>query len=289
MSINPKEIAFAIITFYPKWYKGKLRSLSQTDKIRGDLALQFIQKATSLGFLLIVVDGKSSRSFKKQLENFDMTLIKKLSPKRSPAKRQAFKAASKMENVKIIVACEPEKVSVIDSAQLFAKPILENTADIVVLKREDNLFKKTYPDYMYQSETEGNKLYNEQLKLHHLIKTDEYLDMFFGPRAFINNPKVLSLFLKKFHFQKNQKSFEEYFDPEESANTLFFPIITALQKKFRVKSVEIPFSYPKLQKMNEMVGAKEFFMEKRRSQRIGTLLDLMYLLNYFQRNDKSEA
>lgn len=289
MSINPKEIAFAIITYYPKWYNGKLRSLSQTDKIRGDLALKFIQKAISMEFRVVVADGKSSKSFQKRLKSISsIKLIKKLSPKRSPAKRQAFKAASMMEGVKLIVTCEPEKTSVLDSVALFVKPLQENMVDIVVLKREDNLFKKTYPDYMYQSETEGNKLYNDQLITHHLLNKGDELDMFFGPRAFINHPKILSLFLKKFHFQKNQKFLEEYFDPEEYANALYFPILIALQKKLRVKSVEIPFSYPKLQKLNESVGAKEFFVEKRKSQHIGTLLDLMYLLNYLQKQ-KSTA
>lgn len=289
MSIDPKMIAFAIITFYPKWYNGKLRSLSQTDKIRGDLALKFIQKATDMGFQLVLADGKSSKSFQRQLKNFsNITLIKKLSPKRSPAKRQAFKAASKIEGIKVIVTCEPEKISVLDSVPLFVKPILEGMADIVVLKREENLFKKTYPDYMYQSETEGNKLYNEQLIIHHLISKEEELDMFFGPRAFNNNLKILSLFLKKFHFQRNLKFLEEYFDPEEYANAIYFPILIALQKGLRVKSIEIPFAYPKLQKMNETLGAKEFFVEKRKAQHIGTLIDLMYLLNHLQRQ-KSTA
>lgn len=284
MSINPKEIAFAIITYYPKWYNGKLRSLSQTDKIRGDLALEFIQKAISMGFQVVVADGKSSKSFQKQLKIISsIKLIKKLSPKRSPAKRQAFMAASTMERVKVIVTCEPEKISVLDSVPLFVNPILENTADIVVLKREDNLFKKTYPDYMYQSETEGNKLYNGQLIIHHLLNKGEELDMFFGPRAFSNDPQILSIFLKKFHFQRNLKFLEEYFDPEEYANAIYFPILIALQKGLRVKSIEIPFAYPKLQKMNETVGAKEFFVEKRKTQHIGILLDLMYLLNYLQR------
>lgn len=289
MSINPKTIAFAMITFYPKWYNGKLRSLSQTDKIRGDLALKFIQKASYMGFQLVLADGKSSKSFQRQLKSFsNITLIKKLSPKRSPAKRQAFKAASKIEDVKVIVTCEPEKISILDSVPLYVKPILENMADIVVLKREENLFKKTYLDYMYQSETEGNKLYNEQLITHHLISKEEKLDMFFGPRAFNNNSKILSLFLKKFHFQRNLKFLEEYFDPEEYANAIYFPILIALQKGLRVKSIEIPFAYPKLQKMNETIGAKEFFMEKRKAQHIGTLIDLMYLLNHLQRQ-KSTA
>lgn len=286
MSINPKNIAFAIITYYPKWYNRKLKSISHTDKIRGDLALEFIQKTISMDFHLVVVDGKSSKSFKKLLKNFpNIVLIKKLSPKRSPAKRQAFKAASKISGVKVIVACEGEKVSILDSVKPIVEPILENKADIVIPKREENLFKATYPDYMYESEKEGNKLYNEQLKLNHLTKDNNW-DLFFGPRVFSNDPKVLSLFFKKFHFQKDQKSLEGYFDPEEYSNALYFPVVIGLQKKFRIKNVEIPFSYPKLQKMNETIGAKDFFIEKRQNQRIANFLHLMYLLNYLQRKNK---
>lgn len=283
MSINPKNIAFAIITYYPKWYNGKLKSISHTDKIRGDLALEFIQKTISMGFHLVVVDGKSSKSFKKFLRNFpNIILIKKTSPKRSPAKRQAFKTASKINDVKVIIACEGEKVSILDSIKRIVEPILENKADIVIPEREENLFKATYPDYMYESEKEGNALYNEQLRLNNLTNERDW-DLFFGPRVFSNNPKVLALFFRKFHFQKDQKSLEGYFDPEEYSNALYFPVVIALQKKYRVKNVEIPFSYPKLQKMNETIGAKEFFIEKRQNQRIATLLHLMYLLNYLQR------
>lgn len=286
MSINPKLIAFAIITYYPKWYNGKLKSLSHTDKIRGDLALEFIKKTISNGFHLVVVDGKSSRSFKKLLKNFsNIILIRKLSPKRSPAKRQAFKAASKIAGVKVIIACEGEKVSILDNVKPIVEPILKNEADIVIPKREESLFKLTYPDYMYESEKEGNVLYNEQLRLNNLTNKYDW-DLFFGPRVFSNNPKVLSLFLKKFHFQKDQKSLEGYFDPEEYSNALYFPVVIGFQRKFRIESIEIPFSYPKLQKMNETIGAKEFFIEKRQNQRIATLLHLMYLLNYLQRKNK---
>ncbi len=282
--LYPNSIAFAIITYYPKWYKGKLKNYSQTDKIRGDLALEFIRKAISLGFQLVVADGKSSKNFKKQLKKFDIKIIKRLSPKRSPAKRQAFKVASKIIGVKVIVACEPEKISALDSVQIFTKPILENKADIVVLKREQSLFKETYPDYMYESEMEGNRLYNEQLKLNKLLKGAYEFDIFFGPKAFSNSSKILSLFTKKFSFSTNtQKSQEEYFDPEENSNALYFPIVTALQKGFRVKSVEIPFSYPKLQKLNEVIGARKFYIKKRYNHRKEALRELMYLLDYLQR------
>lgn len=280
---QPNSIAFALITFYPKWYDGKLKDISNTDKIRGDLALEFINKALSKNYQVVVVDGKSSKDYQKHLSKIDgkLKIIKRKSVKSSPAKRQAFISSSALSNIKVIVACEPEKTSIIDSIPDLAIPILENRADIVVAKRNDKLFKQSFPDYMYYSEVEGNRLYNKQLKLHHLLSSqDEELDMFFGPRIFSNTKKVLGLFTKNYlkYFKNIPKN--QYFDPEIYSNTLYFPIVAALKEKLRVVSKEIPFIYPKLQKINEDTGARKFFFKKRKNQKLSMLLELQYLLNY---------
>ncbi len=279
-----QAVAIALITYYPKWYVGKLKKISNTDKVRGDLALEFIQKAINLGYQVVAVDGHSSKSFLKQLNQFsELKIIKRRGHKRSPAKRQAFKAASNLSEVKVIIATEAEKVSLIDFLEVLVKPVLEEKVDIVVPKRQDDLFRETYPDYMYESEMEGNKLCNEQLKLSGILPKDaNELDLFFGPRVFKNDKKVLALFLRKFLFSK-EHFLGEYFDPEELANTQFSPVIIALKKGFKVKSVTVPFSYPKVQKENESIGAREAFEGKRGSQRMGLLLELMHLLNYLKK------
>lgn len=279
MSIDPKEIAFAIITYYPQWYKGKLKSISHTDKIRGDLALEFIQKAISKNYKVVLADGESSKSFREQLSNFkEMKIIRKRSSKSSPAKRQALRVASKLPEVKVIIITEPEKVPLINNIPDIVKPILKGKTDIVVAKREAMLFKKSFPDYMYKSEIEANREYNKQLRLNNLLsQKDEDLDMFFGPRIFANTPDILSLFTGNFLKDAND------IDPEKQANTLYFPIVIALKLGLKVKGVEIPFLYPKIQKDNEEKGAKEFFMEKRRVQKLSILLELTYLLNYLNK------
>lgn len=283
---NPKFIALAIITFYPKWYQGKLRSISNTDKIRGDLALEFLKIAHSEDYQIVVVDGHSSKSFRKQLNTITrIKIIKRKGYKRSPAKRQAYKTASKLPGIKVIVATEAEKLSVLNYIKQITLPIIENEADIIIPKREEQLFKETYPDYMYESEVEANKLYNEQLKLYRLLpQTNHELDLYFGPRVFRNTPQILALFMKKFLFEIDSKiTPKEYFDVEESSNAQYFPVVLALKKGFKVKSVEIPFSYPKLQKENESIGNREYFEEKRKGQKMGILLELMHLLNYLKR------
>jgi hypothetical protein len=280
--MDPPQIAIAVTTYYPKWYTGKLRSIKHTDKIRGDLALEFSRICSSLGYHLVVADAKSTTTFIKTLSEIPNIIVKKSkNQKRSPQKRLAFQIAAKISGVKVIIATEPEKVSLLENIGRIAEPILKNKADIVVPKRNNKLFGQTYPSYMYESETIGNNLYNEFLKLYKLMpQKSQDLDMFFGPRAFKNEKRILKLFMKKHKLKVGRLALPaEYFDPEQLSNTSFFPIVEALKKKLRVESVEVPFTYPKLQKQNESQGNLEFFEEKRKAQRLSLILELVHFLS----------
>lgn len=283
---DPQSIGIAVTTYYPKWYKGRLRSIKHTDKVRGDLAIEFAGICSQAGYKLVVADGNSSKSFKRALSQINgIILIKRRSMKRSPSKRLAIKRLSKMPDIKVIILSEPEKVSLIkDCLPTIIKSILDRKADIVIPKRNQELFKKTYPSYQYDSETEGNNLYNEILKSHNLLLEGENFDMFFGPNAFLNTSKFRALFLKT-HKLPTGKSlkYNIVIDPEEYSNTIFFPIVLALKKKFKVKSVEVPFSYPMLQKQNEEKGQKELFLEKRKNQKLSLLVELLYFLRFISR------
>ena len=290
--IHPQEVAITLITYYPKWYRSKLKSIKHTDKVRGDLALEFIAKSLKLNYQIVVVDGKSSGSFRKILSQTNGLIIKhrRLS-KRSPAKRQAFKIASRLDSVKAIISTEPEKVSLVtDCLPQIVEPLLKNQADIVIPNRKPQLFKETYPQYQYDSETEGNQLYNEYLRQNGLLpKESPDLDMFFGPRAFANKPQILALFMRRFKLKTSNISIpQEYFDAEEYSNTLLFPIVLALKKRLKIKSIEVPFKYPAIQKENEEIGAKELFLEKRRTQRLSILLELTHFVSYLEKNQQSK-
>lgn len=290
-SFDPKEVAFAVITHYPKWYAGGLRSIKNTDKIRGDLAIEFIQKAIKGGYQIVVVDGESTKTFKAEINRFlPKTLINRRVKKRAPSKRQAIKLCAKLPGVKAIIMTEPEKISLItDCLPQIVKPIFEENADIVIPKRQDRLFKHTYPSYMYESEIEGNNLYNEHVKLAGLLpKHLEEMDSFFGPRVIKNDSKVLRLFMLQYKLQVgNHTIYEHLFSPEEYSNVQFFPIVQALRKKMRVVSIEVPFAYPSLQKENENIGERELFIQKRKNQKLSVLLDLMHFLTYFEDRKKS--
>lgn len=211
--------------------------------------------------------------------------------KRAPNRRRALRVASSIDGVDVIIFSEAEKVSLVtDCLGKMVKPILTNEADIVVPKRNDLLFKSTHPLYMYESETEGNRIYNEALRTQGFLPGNhEGLDMFFGPRALRNDRKIVSLFMRRFRIKIGKFSLpSEFFDTEDYSNPLYFPVILALKKRLRVVSVEIPFSYPTIQKENEEIGLREAFVGKRNLQRITLIVELIHFLSYLERKPQSK-
>lgn len=288
-NIEPKKIAFAVITSYPKWYRGKLRSIKHTHKIRGDLAIEFAEKVSEAGYHLVIADKDSPMTFLKELQSIlPIKIIRRKLDGSGSGKRLAIGRAVKIPGVEVIMLCEPEKISIVTTClDQIVTPILEGKADIVVPKRDDELFKMTYPRYMYDSEIEANNIYNEALYSAKILpKKMPALDWFFGPRAFRNNKKIAALFRRTFVFT-GISMFDKIYNPDTYSNTVFFPVVMALKRRFRVMQVEIPFRYPHLQKENEDVGEKALFIEKRKMQRVSILIDLMHLLSYLDKRKDS--
>lgn len=289
IGIDPKKIGIAVITSYPRWYRGKLQSLKHTDKVRGDLALDFARQAYNTGFHIVIADSKSSKTFLRELTAIPLIhLIKRRSSESGKGKRMALDKVSKIPGVEIILLTEPEKISLLtECIRQIAEPLLKDKADIVVPKREEELFRSTYPRYMYESEMEGNKIYHEALSSNNIISQNSTpLDMFFGPKAFKNNKKILTLFKRKYIFS-GLSILDKLYDPDNYSSVLFFPIINALKKKLKVANLEVPFRYPRIQKENEDIGARDLFIEKRNAQRMSILIDLMHFLSYLNKKKSS--
>lgn len=289
--VEHHKIGFALITSYPKWYRGRLKSIKHTQKVRGDLALEFVEKASLAGYNVVVSDGKSTKTFRRDLEAIPGAIILKRKTKTSgEGKRTAIDRLSKIPGVEVIVLTEPEKVSILTHClEQITSPILHDKADIVIPKREDGLFKATYPKYMYDSEREGNSIYNEALRANDLLPEELLtMDTFFGPRVFRNNPQIVQIVKRKYHFS-GVSLLEKLYDPDIYSNVQFFPILNALKKKLRVVSVEVPFRYPHLQKENEDVGQREEFIAKRNLQRVSILIDLMHFLSFLKKNKNSRV
>ena len=114
----PSSVALTVITYYPKWYRGKLRSIKHTDKVRGDLAIEFLKEASKRRYQVVIAEGKSSKTFRKVISEIPgLIIIKRRSLKRSVARRQVVKRASTLPNVKVIISTEAEKTSLLDSIE----------------------------------------------------------------------------------------------------------------------------------------------------------------------------
>ncbi|MDP3987652.1 MAG: hypothetical protein Q8P80_00725 [Candidatus Levybacteria bacterium] len=238
--------------------QGEERNVGDTDGIRGDLALKLIEQAINSGVRIVAADSGSSSDFLSVLEKLkdkSLTIVESEIAGRAPQRRTAFEKARSLPNCKVILYTQPEKFSLIKHLKEISKPVLENGAHVVVLAREPNLFKESYPPYMYESEVKVNKTYDWLMRREKLIGKDESFDWFFGPVLFANDKNITDIFLKQYEIKGEIYSrIGAKSDPEKNSGNHYFPIIEALFKKKNVVSVEIPFEYPKIQKENEMFG-----------------------------------
>ncbi len=116
---DPRSIGIAVITYYPKWYRGNLRSIKHTDKVRGDLALDFFRQALKYGYQIVCVDGGSPVNWRKAAGQILVkTFYRKKTNKRAPRKRLSMHIVSKLEGIRVIVITEPEKISLLGSKEL---------------------------------------------------------------------------------------------------------------------------------------------------------------------------
>lgn len=279
---NPGKVILAMATSYPAWYPGEQRSVSDTQKIRGDLALRTIAASVSSNLRIILSDKDSAPEFLAALDGFPIKVLQREGFDKASGIRQVIGEAAK-DGGQVIVRTEPEKTSLIDSIPAIALPISRGEADIVTPKRDPKYFMRTYPGYMHDSEVKANAEFNATLRKHGLLKNgDEDIDMFFGPTVSSSNPDVVALFEKRYVIKEGVSMTEgirKHVDPDAYSNSYTFPVVEALFRGLRVKSVEIPFEYPSLQRDNEIANS-DTFIEKRNMQRFGILGALSYFVRY---------
>src|SRR3989344_1419866 len=151
----------ATTTLYKDWYPGKLKNIADTDKVRGDQALETIKTAVDLGYIVIVADRLSPQEFVEELSSTGAVIEIESESKRSPGRRRVFTRASTIPGTRAIIWTEAEKTDLIKHLPALCLPVIENEADLVIPKREEALFKASYPRYMYESEIVANRLTNK--------------------------------------------------------------------------------------------------------------------------------
>lgn len=253
---NRPLVVVASSTFYKNWYPGELKSLTDTDKLRGDLAMEALGKTAANGYRVIDVDGGSSQDFIKELSLTGVRIANQEEPGYSASRRQGNILAAE-QNPKAIFSVEPEKPSLMDYISDLAQPILDGKADIVFACRDEKAFS-TYPPVQSEFEQKSNKLVNEILRKHGLLsESTPDLDWWMGARMFKNDPEVLDLFQKKYDFRKFNSAIDSTINLELWPNSLYLPVIAALAKGLRVVSVPVNYVHPLIQTESEL-GVKTF-------------------------------
>ena len=267
--LDPKSIAITTITFYPDW-QGSDRP-ETSNEIRGNKALETIREATNRGYFVTICDGGSSEKWLNRAKSLGASIFRQQDLTASGARRQALREASSLSGVKIVCWMEPEKVSLITTAfPEVLLPIARMETDIIVPKRDRETLK-TYPNYQVDIENRANKLWNNILREHGLLPDNtEELDVWFGPKFFRNDPRILNLFLARYEIDRPKTGYYKDIDPEDWANTVILPVAAALKEGFKVKSVTVPYVHPKEQ--TELEEKEEKTFRKKRSLQFRSII-----------------
>lgn len=287
--VRPETIAITMTTSYPSWYSSSPRSLADTDKIRGDLGLELIRRATDKGYRVVLADTGSPEKFRNEVLSLPIKLLeRKVDGTRAKGRKLAIQTASTTKGIEFIVRTEPEKTSLLDSIPDIVLPILRGQADIVVPKRKIEDFQASYPPYMFESEIQANRRYNKILRDFDMLEEgDEDLDIFFGPTVIRNKPETVTLFLEEFTYDSDTtvpRGVRKYVNPDDFSNSQMYAVVKALELGMRVESVEIPFVYPPSQRENEMVNMDKF-KNKRKKQKWSILDELVLFIRYLRDPD----
>ena len=284
---NPEQIGIVTTTKYPNWDRD-IDPMSNVDKVRGDLSLLMLHESQMKGAKILVVDSDvSSQAFKDQLENMGIPWKKEERKTMSGARREAIDAMRR-ESVRVIVLNDPEKVSVIkDGLELCSEPILDGTADIVIPRR-DPAFLSSYPSVQMKYEQDQNKYINKYLRELGLMKdSDPDFDWLVGVRFLSNKSEVTDLFMDEYRYKKDslKQESEDLLNPELWPNGQYIPVIAALKRGLRVKSVTIPYVHPATQTTFENIHGEEF-TKKRKDQVKNVVVGCVQAARYFADKDK---
>ena len=196
-----------------------------SDRLRSNLAILTFNKLKSYNFDTVVIDGGSSPDFLKRIDEVGIKAIAQEGKGLGVSRRQAIKLACDTGKTPIVIM-EPEKVDFVSQIEKLSSLISEDRADFVIPKRRS---LKTYPVAQQLSEDFGNLFIKE------LIGFD--LDLFFGPRIFKGE-------MAQYFLNYDGK----YGDAWES---IFIPVLDAIQDGKRVLSVPIDYFHPKEQREAE--------------------------------------
>lgn len=246
------------VTYYPN-----------TSDIRLPLALELCRQAVAKNILTVIVDDSPDHTaVRTALEQAGKGHVKvyqqdsAIYQGKGGALRQAIYVAKELVEInKVVNKCdaiicftEPEKADIMNHMHLIVKPILDGNADIVVPKRDDELFRSTYPIEQYHSESFANLHFNSLARQYKGFQTD--IDWLFGPFAFRISLADIWLDYKG-----------------TSWDSQMIPYCRAVRHDYkRIASVTINFRHPKQMKEQEEGDAT---WTKKRLHQLNILFELL--------------
>ena len=248
----------ATTTMYPE----KDGQISESDKMRANLALKTIEKATAIGYTIAVLDGGSSESWRTQARNLDAVLVEEdLSAYpghhfMGRGRRQILDFAGNYGNHEVVLWMEPEKHTFIlpeiqaDSPSgIIAQAVFEGLADAVVPRRNDSL--QAYPLQQQVEELLGNVHIMEAMRdfvyergfLDDPVQTVPYLDLWIGPRAICKDTGLQAFLNYHGEIRLNEEG-AEVIHEHDQWESIFAPLWKLMLQRKRVRSVPVDYVHP---------------------------------------------
>lgn len=207
-------------TFYPR-----------LDDTRCQLGIESCRRAKALGIQLLLVDASPPDVKAALTEAGAIVRDQTRRGKKGAALRECVEiAVTMLPHDGIICYQELEKVEMIAMQREVCNHMLRSGADICVPRREDSLFRRSYPIEQYHSENFVN-LYLDALGSSVGLPT---LDWTFGPVAFRSSMA---------HYWLNFGG--ELWDAQ------IVPFIQAVREGARVEGFQVSYSHPALMKREE--------------------------------------
>ena len=267
---KPTKLGIGTTFLYPNYPNNPV------DFIRGDLGLQMIERSLERGYKVSVVEDGLSGEFKVRLgelkEQYNGSLfVSEGGGGMASGRRKTLRVCNDQLGTLYNFWVEPEKAPLVDSFMNMASQLAKG-ADVVVPRRGRAAFR-FYPPRQAYWEQKGNDRFNRQLERAGLLPEGEFFDVWFGPKAYINQAGVRKLFQTKWEFQGPKHKWQETLNPEKWAPSVMIPVVLALLDGLKVVSVDVDYKHPAEQRRIE-TSYRTLFEQSKRVLQYSNLLGI---------------
>lgn len=207
-------------------------------ELRYTLTCEFIKAVIVKHYKIIIVDDSPDPTIAQSFRDLGAEVFPQVDKGLGASRRELFRHAGSLMSINhepfFVLWVEPEKVDFANHLEAILAPFIDETIDLVMPKREENIYRLTYPDYQYFSEHSANSIYQK------LFGPDN-ADPFFGPIAYKSTVKQYFEHLKVGDYGLADDGYLQLYGQ-------------AIAKSYGAKAVvvEIPFHYPPEQKTEEL-------------------------------------